>query len=57
VIPKGLYEKAKKGEIKGLTGYDGVYEESENADLTINTDKLSVDEVISELIKKVNETT
>ena len=55
--PKGLYEKAKRGEIKGLTGYDGVYEESENADLTLNTDKSSIDEVINELIKKVNEIT
>ncbi|PWN07781.1 sulfate adenylyltransferase subunit CysN [Rhodohalobacter mucosus] len=53
--PKGLYAKAKKGEIKGLTGFDGDYEPSENADLTLDTDKSSVDELISELIQKVND--
>ena len=37
--PKGLYEKAKKGEIKGLTGYDGTYEEPENAEFVVNTDE------------------
>ena len=53
--PTGLYAKAKKGEIKGLTGFDGDYEPSENADLTLDTDKSSVDELISELIQKVND--
>lgn len=53
--PKGLYEKAKKGEIKGLTGFDGDYEQSVNADLTLDTDKSSVDDLVIELIKRVNE--
>ncbi|RLI79507.1 adenylyl-sulfate kinase, partial [Archaeoglobales archaeon] len=42
--PKGLYAKALRGEIKGLTGYDGVYEEPENPELVLETDKISVEE-------------
>jgi len=34
--PKGLYAKARAGEIKNFTGIDSAYEESENADLVID---------------------
>jgi len=36
-----LYAKALRGEIKGLTGYDGKYEELEIQRLISDTDKLS----------------
>lgn len=49
--PKGLYEKAEKGEIVGLTGYDADYESSKNPALTINTDELSVEEAVEEILK------
>lgn len=51
--PKGLYEKAEKGEISGLTGYDAEYEASENPALTINTDELSVEEAVEEILKLI----
>jgi len=35
--PKGLYEKALKGEIKNFTGIDAPYQKPVNADLVINT--------------------
>jgi bifunctional enzyme CysN/CysC len=35
--PKGLYEKAKSGEIKNFTGISSPYETPENAELTIRT--------------------
>ncbi|HBQ58088.1 MAG TPA: bifunctional sulfate adenylyltransferase subunit 1/adenylylsulfate kinase, partial [Balneolaceae bacterium] len=35
--PRGLYKKAKEGEITGLTGYDADHEAPENPALTINT--------------------
>jgi bifunctional enzyme CysN/CysC len=35
--PKGLYVKAKAGEIRNFTGIDSPYEEPENAELTIKT--------------------
>ena len=49
--PKGLYAKALKGEIRDLTGYDGTYEEPENPEVLLETDKLSVDEEVSALIE------
>ncbi len=44
--PKGLYEKAKKGEIEGLTGYDADHEEPESSAITVNTDEVSVEEAV-----------
>jgi len=52
---KGLYEKALKGEIKGLTGFDGIYEEPENPEIVLDTDKISVDEEVNKVLKKVKE--
>jgi bifunctional enzyme CysN/CysC len=55
--PKGLYEKAKKGEIKNLTGFDGEYEASKNDKIiVINTDNETVKksiEYIAIVLKKV----
>ncbi len=42
--PKGLYTKAIRGEIKGLTGYDGVYEEPENPEVILDTHRMSVNQ-------------
>lgn len=36
--PKGLYKKARAGEIKGFTGIDDPYEEPLNPELRIRTD-------------------
>ncbi len=51
--PKGLYKKAEKGEIIGLTGYDADHEAPENPALTLNTDELSVEEAVEEIIKLI----
>ncbi len=53
--PKGLYAKALRGEIKGLTGFDGEYEEPENPELILDTDRMSVDEEVEVVIRKVRE--
>ena len=53
--PKGLYAKAIKGEIKNLTGYDGIYEEPKNPELKLDTLKLSLDEEINLVINKAKE--
>ena len=54
--PKGFYKKAKAGIIKGYTGIDAPYEEPENPDLIIESDKLSPEEsankVYEFLVKK-----
>ncbi len=40
--PKGLYKKARSGEIKGFTGIDAPYEEPENPEIVIDTDQLDI---------------
>ena len=53
--PKGLYEKARAGEIKNFTGYDSPYEEPEQADLTIDTVALSAEQAADEIISFLKE--
>ncbi|WP_128896171.1 adenylyl-sulfate kinase [Longirhabdus pacifica] len=53
---KGLYEKARKGEIRNFTGIDAPYEEPESPDLIVNTEKYtikqSVDRIYQYLLNK-----
>lgn len=51
--PKGLYEKAKSGEIEGLTGFDADYEPSENAEVVIDTDEKDVQEAVETILSFV----
>ncbi len=46
---KGLYKKARKGEIKGFTGIDSPYEAPENPALEIRTDELSLEDSVSRI--------
>ena len=41
---KGMWAKAKAGEIKNFTGYDDPYEEPDNAQITVDTNKETVEE-------------
>lgn len=43
---KGLYKKARAGEIQGFTGVNQAYEEPENPALELRTDLLSIDEAV-----------
>lgn len=49
--PKGLYKKARLGEIKGFTGIDAPYEEPEDPEITIDTNRLSIDESVNVIVK------
>lgn len=51
--PKGLYKKARAGEIKDFTGISAPYEEPENAELVLDTSALSVDESVEKLVNYV----
>jgi bifunctional enzyme CysN/CysC len=42
--PKGLYKKARLGELKNFTGVDSPYEEPETPEITLDTAKLSPEE-------------
>ncbi len=49
--PKGLYKKARAGDIKNFTGIDSDYEKPEHAEITVNTDKLSAEEAADQVIQ------
>jgi bifunctional enzyme CysN/CysC len=48
--PKNLYKRARSGEIKNFTGIDAPYEEPENPEITIHTDRESVKESVGRLL-------
>lgn len=48
--PKGLYQKARRGEIKNFTGIDSEYEQPEAAEITINTAELSIEECADKIV-------
>jgi sulfate adenylyltransferase len=52
---KGLYAKARAGEIKGFTGVDDPYEPPLNAEVVLDTSKLSVQECADKIIEKLLE--
>ena len=48
--PKGIYKKARSGEIKEFTGIDAPYEAPENPELRLDTGEMTIDECISKII-------
>lgn len=52
---KGLYKKAIAGEIKGFTGISHPYEEPEEPEVVVETDKESVEECAEKIIQKLEE--
>ena len=51
---KGLYKKARQGEVKDFTGIDSPYELPENPDVMIDTQDKSVSECMQLILEKVN---
>jgi len=47
---KGLYTRARAGQIKNFTGLDDPYEEPQNPEIIVNTDEQNVDESASVII-------
>ena len=50
---KGMYAKARAGEIKGFTGIDDPYEEPENAEVVCETDKETVDQSVAKIVAEL----
>lgn len=48
--PKGLYKKARAGEIPEFTGISSPYEAPEKPELVLNTDQYSVEECVEQLV-------
>ena len=49
--PRGLYAKARRGEIKNMTGISAPYEEPENPELLVETNTLSLDESVDRVMQ------
>ena len=53
--PKGLYKKARSGEIKEFTGINAPYEEPSNPEIIIDTEQHSVEEAVEEIVAYLKE--
>ena len=53
--PKGLYGKAKKGEIKEFTGVSAPYEEPLKPEIVLETDRISVKESVKKIVDYLGE--
>jgi adenylylsulfate kinase len=51
--PKGLYKKALSGEIKDLTGLQDPYEEPENPEVIVNTERQTLEECANTILDRV----
>ena len=51
---KGLYKKARKGEIKNMTGISAPYESPLHPDIQINTEEITVIEATKQIINFIN---
>ncbi|WP_107853075.1 sulfate adenylyltransferase subunit CysN [Oceanimonas marisflavi] len=52
---KGLYKKARRGELKNFTGIDSAYEQPENPEIRLDTTALSADEAADAVIELLKE--
>lgn len=50
---KGLYAKARAGEIKNFTGIDAPFEAPENPSIEVNTAELTIDESIQKILNHI----
>ena len=50
---KGLYKKARSGELKNFTGIDSPYEEPETAEIRVNTVDMTPAEAADYIIEKI----
>lgn len=50
---KGLYKKARKGEIKNFTGLDAPYEAPENPNLEIRTEDHSIEQSVQQIYESI----
>jgi len=53
--PKGLYKKARAGEIKNFTGIDDPYEAPSNAEIHLKTDEMTIEQEVEIIISHLLE--
>ena len=54
--PKGIYQKAKRGDIQNFTGVSAPYEPPENPDLTIESNKEDINSSVKKVIQLLKKT-
>ena len=52
--PKGLYKKARKGQIPNFTGIDSPYEKPSQPEIEIDTSKSTITESVKKIIKIIS---
>ena len=50
---KGLYAKARSGQLTNFTGIDSPYEAPETPEIYIDTTKMTVDEAAEQIVKRL----
>ena len=53
--PKGLYKKARRGDLKNFTGIDSPYETPENPEITIDTTALTPEQAAEMIVTRLRE--
>lgn len=51
--PKGLYKKARTGEIPAFTGISSPYEAPETPEIVVNTEEKSIEEAVHAIVEKL----
>jgi bifunctional enzyme CysN/CysC len=51
--PKGLYARARAGEIEGMTGVDDPYEEPQSPDVTVDSSVVGVDDAVAAILGRL----
>lgn len=54
--PKGLYKKARSGEIKNFTGIDSTYEAPESPEIHVKTAEQSIEECVEQIVNYLKQT-
>ena len=53
--PKGLYKKARSGEIPEFTGISAPYQAPENPEITIDTEHDTIEQSVEQIIRYLKE--
>jgi adenylylsulfate kinase len=53
--PKGLYKKARAGEIKGFTGIDAPYEPPESPEIHLVNDQITIERAVEKIVTYLTE--
>ena len=53
--PKGLYKKARSGDLKNFTGIDSPYEQPENPEMLVDTSSMTAEQCAEQIVRSLRE--